>query len=427
MRLLSLIRFSAMRLYPLAVAILAALSYYALEPGVLTFDTRNQLQQIIQSQYTDAHPAIMAWWWGWMMAHLWKNVAVLLVFHLCMFWSGVCIFGMALGRRSPLCAWLGLGIWFLPPMMAMTAVLIKDSGMTCSFMLACAMMLYCNEQPRKPHPAVAVTIVLFLFYGATVRHNGILAALPLCYWFAMTIRVRRRAAAATLLCAGILLVNSAFTASIGAIKITYQDSLYFYDLSGVSMRIHQQLMPPYNQPEHFYNYTDLMDFQSVKDQLLHKAELEMLHQYPMDYLAVRWELFRTLMRIGIDQTNRPFYWYEKSKPSQKWVGNYLKTNADSASYIGIMWFVMEIGVVTLAWRRRVSVLQMQAGLLSVSGILTATPLLLIAPGPPFRYLYWLVASGFWSALITAVSFIPSKLVVDEVAGDAALQSNQQHQ
>src|SRR5581483_5305537 len=55
----------------------------------------------------------------------------------------------------------------------------KDVGMAMAFLSCFALLLYASEKRSKRAFFGAVP---FLFYGISVRHNGIAAALPLALW-----------------------------------------------------------------------------------------------------------------------------------------------------------------------------------------------------------------------------------------------------
>jgi hypothetical protein len=151
-------------------------------PGIMNWDSESQYNQALTGNYGDWHPPIMAKLWSFYIPLL-KGGGLLLLTHLAVFWTAICLVSISFSRRgNRLGALAILVISVLPPFLAFNAYLIKDVGMAVSLLGAFAITFYFRAAERPlPLPALFAVLVL-LIYAALVRANGIFAAAPLAIY-----------------------------------------------------------------------------------------------------------------------------------------------------------------------------------------------------------------------------------------------------
>jgi len=150
-------------------------------PGYMSRDSVSQLWQARTMSFTDWHPPVMSLLWG-LLDRVIPGPASMLILHSLMFWSGMGLFVYHLGyeRASASIAILLIGL--APPVFALLSTIWKDVGMGCSLVLACGLLLRADRRHSKTAWALAI---VFLWYGLAVRHNGIIAVVPLAIWAAL--------------------------------------------------------------------------------------------------------------------------------------------------------------------------------------------------------------------------------------------------
>ena len=167
---------------PIAIALLSVLWWtITFYPGFMSYDTIDQYRQVVGAQaLSDGHPLIILYLWRFANLFVAGPGALLLV-HQAMLWSGLVLFAFAVARqwraRTAIVALLG---WW-PPLAIHSVHLWKDQAVVAGLTLAVGALLHYQVKPRW---ALFVVIVLALFYGASARHNAILAALPIVVLFA---------------------------------------------------------------------------------------------------------------------------------------------------------------------------------------------------------------------------------------------------
>ena len=150
-------------------------------PGYMSPDSVNQLWQGRTMSFTDWHPPVMSLLWG-LLDRAIPGPAGMLILHSIMFWSGLSLFVYHLGFER---AWAALAILLVglaPPVFALLSTIWKDVGMGCSLVLACGLLLRAD---RKHSKIAWVLAIICLWYGLAVRHNAIIAVVPLSIWAAL--------------------------------------------------------------------------------------------------------------------------------------------------------------------------------------------------------------------------------------------------
>jgi hypothetical protein len=306
-----------------AVILLFGFSLYVHWPGLMSSDSVLQLLQAKLGRYTDWHPPLMSFWWR-ALNHIYFGPAGLLVFHNVLFFTGLYLFIRASGfkMRERLLAMMILT--FMPSVMTQLGVIWKDTGLSCSFMLAAALLF---SKPGRAPLFLSVALAA-LFYGTGVRHNAFFALVPLAYWMARVWReqynVPISAPLLTLaLASGIWLSGNRLNHALVTQWEHPSMQLYFYDLAGISVyekknvypegltrrpvtleQIQEAYSPRMTTQKLFFEpRTDLPDF----DRSLRRAWLAQIFRHPYSYLRHRLNVFQYAINLDFDPTPLPLY------------------------------------------------------------------------------------------------------------------------
>lgn len=172
------------------------LSMLAFWPGFMEFDSFDQYAQAIDREpLNDWHPVLMALLWR-VLIRFHDGPEPMLLLQMALYWSGFLYLALQMLKRvRPVLACGAILIPFLPFLLNFSGVVWKDTHMAVAFFWVALILAF-----ARPSMWGAATSLLLIFYGLTVRHNGIAAALPLLLlWghnFAGLLNIRHRLSAA---------------------------------------------------------------------------------------------------------------------------------------------------------------------------------------------------------------------------------------
>ncbi len=165
-----------------------ALNLVAYYPGFLNPDSLDQYRQSLSGVYSDWHPPVMAaLWHGFNAIH--QGSASMLILQLGLLW-GSCYLLYPLADRR---AWrlLVVGVMLAPFVQNFAGVIVKDSQVALSLLLALAIMLTAATRQKKLTVAQVAGVALLLTYGCWIRLNALPAVLPPCFlWSWLMFRER---------------------------------------------------------------------------------------------------------------------------------------------------------------------------------------------------------------------------------------------
>jgi len=425
----------------LAVALFAlfALGFF---PGFMSFDSAYQWWQARTGDTTDIAGVGMVLAWRVCDLAL-DGPGGLFLLHLAMFWTGAWLIATApdvgRGRQALLLATLAL----LPPTWLL-AHAWSDAGLLASLTLATGALARWHLRDDRRWLCIVVPT---LFYATLLRHNALLAVLPLAYWSTRcffqrnTAATHRRTALVTLAALAVVVVATGAVHRLAVRKhVTMLPSLVLWDLAGMSARADTLLVPSYAidakatvtdlretyQP--FTNTSVLMSSRAALRDPFGSWPAPELHAlmrdwfdatlaHPGAYLAHRAQLSRYLFwirpaELPHELTFVPALTEYRDNPKvapndtalhRRWttlIGDLRATPAFAALTYLVPGLLVAL-CVRRARRTRCGV----AGLaVLASAWLYALPLALIAPAAEFRYVLWpCVASaiGVWLILAGA--------------------------
>lgn len=416
-------------------------------PGVMTWDSFDQLRQARENSYNDWQPPVMARLWRELLP-LHDGPASMLIFHCGMLLAAAALLHSWAASRRLVLAPVFLLLPLLPWVLNFEFVIWKDIGLAYSWVLAVALALHIHQRGKASALWLTATAV-FLAYGLLVRGNSLFGALLLvpflvsCIWKGAGVRHFAIAALACTL--AWWAVPKAFTSLIRAettkpmayvkfddvaaltlvgVKI---DPPYFSmaEVRGLRTCLHlmiHQVGAPFCLPERFE--------ESRKESYpeLHAAWLQGLSRGFPDYLSHRWSAYLTLIR---SPAASPYYYKDfrvATGPRYTFDSPLVAPTASDSLAVAMVdrtaavlpelfkpytWILLSVAVTVLLRR------QSRAGpafwMLPLSGTAYAISYLPFTPAGDFRYVYWTCLVTTVGAMIWLVQAV-RRSTTDSVRG-----------
>lgn len=429
---------------------LIAFTVFIFQPGYIDNDSANQLEQIRSGHFDDWHPPAMSWLWG-QFDRILPGPLSLFLLQVVLFWSGMGII-VNLIASNPISKSLYLLFGLFPPAFMFLGAVIKDILMAAVFLFGIALILYAER--RKSMGAFAAGMV-FLGYGMLIRHNAILAALPLFLYAGYVLtQIRPEILSKTPpvwraigLGASLFLIVFA-TGRIWNSRLTDTKTYPFqqimlHDLAGISIRLNTYLIPEYVAASEQPSMKDLRqiyqlrsmknlywpDFTNIHYRILHEPDLvddlfntwvTEVMDHPRAYLMHRSDVFMGVLGFRGGRHCSPYY-YEgtvyKPKGYYQSDGNYYSDNpvADVIytwmeplrnSFLYWNWLYLFLPLMlfaaSLLMVLRSSVEKRYPAVIalvcSASGILYGAAYFFVATACDFRLFYWNVIASLLAGM-----------------------------
>jgi hypothetical protein len=152
-------------------------TYY---PGWLSYDSSFQFWQVRTGEFSNLSPVTMTALWS-VVHSIWPSPAAMLTLHLGAFWTGIVLLALHLWRHVVARMAFVLGVGFLPPAFVVLGHLWTDASLIAAMTLAFGLTVTGLVRRRLLPLALALPVVL---YAGAVRHNSLLAVVPLCFLWA---------------------------------------------------------------------------------------------------------------------------------------------------------------------------------------------------------------------------------------------------
>lgn len=397
-------------------------SYQLMWPGGFSTDSALQEQQSQTRIFTNDHPPIMAWFWGIVSHYIVHSRCSLLAFHLILFWASIFMLGLINIRIALAWAYLGIGIWLIPPILAMSNVIWKDTGMTMACALGCMIIAYHQRFGNKLHTGIVLLVVTLFFYATAVRHNAIVAMPPLVYWLVQVTRETATTTHRKLLLTAMICI-ALFTGKIffeSAVTVHYKNpaqEIMLIDLSSMSQRLNKPLLPSYVYTDSGLNFEQFKkkeymgwngkflsnrygtsDPQKLLE--LRQAYINMITNYPLQFLSYRWYMFMGV--LGFYGAFWPTNWGTSSKSILAvFAQDYLKYTAQGLWFKAYLWLFATIALLLAACRKGILPEEVREAILylNLSAILYILPNYLLVASGDFRYNYWTIAAVTFSVAL----------------------------
>ncbi len=307
--------------------------YAAFWPGIMSADATSQYLAAKSSVYSDHHPPLMSFVWRY-LDMLYPGPATIFTLHMLMLYAAAAIF-IYIFRASKFKWWYAI-YPMIPNMLAYTALIVKDTGFTYSYLLAGAVMTYVANANNhgasstfgSPPPSSSmrrtILLILFcitlLFYGTAVKYQAKFLLIFFCIGASYILfrcklnwsSVLSGVAIYLVMLLAILATNSWLVPD--AQESHSWQNVKLFDLSAISLELNKPLYPE------FVSKNPKFDFANVKQQF---------KPYQVDHLVF---YPYSVLKAGDTAEQRAElwnYWWQTVK-AHSWV--YLKIRARLFSY-----------------------------------------------------------------------------------------------
>lgn len=431
----------------IVAALFAAISIAFFWPGVASYDSVVQYQQVLSGDFDDWHPPAMARLWALVHGLGWTGQAPLFVFQILLYWSGLALFAGALARRGQAIAAvfvLLLGIW--PPLLGWQTAVLKDAQMTGALVAAAGLASWWRLDGRRLPLWAAALVLLLLGYATLVRFNAAFATVPLAFGLIGGLRWDRPLFHAVLVLATTAAVLGALTPInqrlLDAKPSGVERSLPLFDLAGIAHRAGPQAVPlvpaglwrraeakgcltpilwdPIGDEKACGYIVDTMQ-QAAPGAKLRNAWLQGIASHPLAYAEHRIAHWNSEMRLWMPATMPGTGPLGRSEPNTLGLGSPDKrvlgfekaghTLASSAAGAPILWFAVALGVLFCTWPARDGAGSM-AATLALSAILTELAFGVVGVASDYRYHCWgMLAAGLGLLAATGTRLSPRRAMV----------------
>ncbi len=216
-------------------------------PGIFTPDSLDQFSQAQTGQFEDWHPPMMAALW-FILNRIHQGPELLFFTHLLLFWIGLWALSDGLVRIGARWGALLPLIGLAPFVFNYLGLLWKDVALAAAWLFAAALAFRRFARGENLRLWELVLIWAAFIYGALVRGNSIFAAAPLALYLLNTDvfsrQIWRQIAACVLVPSLLLAGAAAFNRHIVQAEAQNpEDSLFLFDLVGVSHQTRTNLVP----------------------------------------------------------------------------------------------------------------------------------------------------------------------------------------
>lgn len=391
-------------------------------PGGWSPDSAAQYAEALSGRYDGHHPPTMAVVWRYTDAWIEGSGGWFLV-HLLMFCAGVLLCVRGLVRHTAVRPLAVAGVLLFPSVLFQPGMVWKDFALTAAMAMGAGLLLHASQRPYLLWPAAA-----FGLFAASVRYNGFTALLPLAVWWTIIWTQARGRTHTSYVVVWTVVVGATGLLALTGLNVflvnqprpPYSQFVQMYDLAGISIRNQRLLFPEawvragtvtldgLTRNFHTVYIDSLRDSGAVPTvdgadlELLRHTWIRTVASHPVDYLQVRWGLFRTLvgLRSGyLGENYPPPPLYHPAGPtwsSARRVVNGMFTWAiETWIFRGWPYLLAAATLVAITVRRR----PRHVGRLSLSSSAFAYGIgyFFTAPASPFRYFFWTV---FVTVLVT---------------------------
>ena len=240
----------------LAGSIALAFSVGLYFPGYLSFDSAYQFWQARTGHFSNQSPVVMTALWRAVDA-VWPSPAAMLTLHFVAYWTGLVLLALHLWERNlPRLAFM-LGTGFLPPAFVIMGHLWTDASLIAAMTLAFGLTVAGLVRQR---PLALVLAAPFILYAGAVRHNSLLAIVPLAMLWASGVldalpvrgepsaAIRRKTGIAAI---AMLAVSASFgfgrvlDASLTRERVSTWTLVAAWDLAAISLRTGTMVIPAF--------------------------------------------------------------------------------------------------------------------------------------------------------------------------------------
>lgn len=424
----------------------SVITFYAYFPGLVVNDSSDQFRQAQEFQFSDWHPAIMAFIWS-LTNRIIPGPLGFFLLQILLYWGGFFLVGLKIIQNEFMyhATWgnykfvIICTLPFLPFLINICGTIWKDVLVFGCFIVALGVILW---RPRTDGIWSPYSFVVFILLGigTLARHNSIVGAVPLlvlymwprapnrrCFW-----TVVGRGMITTVLSVFIMLsAGVLLNKTLDTRKTHIVNSIFLFDLVGISNRIDRNLVPGTWSPGEARRirgecYTPAAwspvssygDCHFVFDRLwetgawqrgLFPLWIRAVVEYPRQYVSHRLDYMHTLLwpqtTFTLEPNSESFEYGFRENVIFKTIRNILIfTKFQFPLYFILTDGFWLIGSVILFLVLLISYLSQpqqyyQALLVAVSAAFYSVPLIVVGQAGDYRYVYWTAGATCIACLI----------------------------
>ncbi|MCB0331124.1 MAG: hypothetical protein KDD70_15755, partial [Bdellovibrionales bacterium] len=401
--------------------LLSSIAWIIHFPGFFSVDSSVQMNQAVSGEYTVWHPPVMSFTWRYLNQLIAGPDGMFLIQYFAYIFA--LLFVVRASKCSALYRSLLLIVCFLfPPFFIQFNMIWKDSQHAAVFLLATSLLIYAEKFRILLIPALAL-----LFYGVSIRHNAIVAFVPISFWVSlMVIRVDGlkkhekilKVLLASILQIALMSIGSRYLTSL-LVTSQYPNPLhavFLYDLKAISLRVEKPLLPDYLLETEKYpdvgsirttfeprwvnsDHSDLPGNEEQAEELKDRW-VSVLMDYPLSYLKARWGMYSELLGLARENVCEPFFPHhfavEDTLQSTLRRSTFSFLDAIQNSLLFRGWFyVLLLGFICLL---SFYFSGLSAGFfVAISGFLYATTYFSFTHSCSFRYFYWPICAFLFAS------------------------------
>lgn len=305
-------------------------SLISLWPGVMSPDATTQYVAAKSGVYSDHHPPLMSFVWRY-LDYLYPCPASMFILHLSMLYAATAILMLTFNKSK--FKWWYAFYPVLPNLLAYTALIVKDTGFTFTYLLSAALMTFlCYRRVQKYKLPLLVLMVVLLFYGTAVKFQAkfILVFFTIGIGYCLfDYKLNRNSMFTGLILCVVILSGITYT-NAKLVPSTHEAHSWqlvkIYDLSAISVALNTPLYPDFIKAQANYDFTNIKNAFLTREvdplvfgedpiirsgktpehrQILWDYWFKTIQQHPWLYLQSRLKLFSYNLTTAPCDRNNP--------------------------------------------------------------------------------------------------------------------------
>jgi hypothetical protein len=426
-------------------------------PGGMSGDSLDQWRQVIDGDINSWHPPSMVYMWR-ALRFLGDGPFPMLFFHSFLYWGALYLISISLFKSIPVRIITITFLGFFPPMWLLVGTVWKDTGLLVSFLFVVGIAIAVSR--RVVHKSFLLPAIFLLIYGSSVRHNALVASFPLIMILVMVafehLKFRYTFVVSLLLLVVLGIgINQFNKHMVDHRTYNVSNSIFFWDLWGMSIDVNKNLMPNYlfhrNEKEHrslVISVEELKEYydphcntviwptttglrgdrytRNFPDKQFKKDFIAAVMEYPHSYITVRKRAVTCLLGLTCDNSSSGLYLNIARFPKNHYLYRYSRSFKIGSfviyprmyfdltrtyfykTWVYLVGCILVFGISLYLYIKKRENLYAFSCLCSLSGLFYWAPYIIVATCSDFRYNTWMIASFLVSLTILIVQMTESR-------------------